>query len=413
MTIAERTTTYGEGEELKRSACGAAMTGRPAMNLNRTGKLQTGLKTRQQNTWRNPVTSKMSEMNREFTATIEGKFVGTGNDEVDDRWLRNYLKEMLNEWRNEYPNVDLPVTGNKGARILSSYIMSSAALHCRTNEDGKVSPTEADLNNVKELFEDMFETLELEKYERKQSQKEGVASAIHHGIMRNIAEAAEGKDVSLPDEKKLEKHEQLVSIIETIGEDPTKSMEDVAKEVGVTRKTVYNRLNMELELDLENHYIDTYTALEGYRDGVLEIDPIVSNGRLTHLGKKVLHKLRDDDAADTLGTASDDDDSDNDDESDGGNSDTGKDDSGSDGAVEEDSEEDTVKSEPSKDNDEPDSTFNPDEGKVSVNIEEPIPAFMGVDLNEYGPYEAGEVAELPPENAKVLEKRGAAEPVKG
>lgn len=55
------------------------------------------------------MTSKMSEMNREFTATIEGKFVGTGNDEVDDRWLRNYLKEMLDEAFGEAAFVDVNV----------------------------------------------------------------------------------------------------------------------------------------------------------------------------------------------------------------------------------------------------------------------------------------------------------------
>lgn len=100
-------------------------------------------------------------------------------------------------------------------------------------------------------------------------------------------------------------------------------MEDVAEEVGVTRKTVYNRLNMELELDLENHYIDTYTALEGYRDGVIDIDPIVTNGRLTHLGKKVLHKLRADEAVQTFGISDDDDDDDDTGDSGGASDDHG------------------------------------------------------------------------------------------
>ena len=327
-------------------------------------------------------------------------------------------KEILNQWRNEYPNVDLPVTGNKGARILSSYVMSSAALHCRTNEDGKISPTEEDLENVKELFEDMFQTLELEKYERKQAQKEGIASAIHRGIMQNIAEAAEGKEVSLPDEKKLERHENLVSIIETIGEDPTRSMEEVAKQVGVTRKTVYNRLNMELELDLENHYIDTYTALEGYRDGVIEIDPLVSNGRLTHLGKKVLHKLRDDDAVNTIGATGDDDDDDSGnkggttDNDDGDGSDSGTESRENDENDEESARRSSDQAIEDESSDESDGLDAPDE-KVPVDIKEPVPAFTGVDLNKYGPYDPGERATLPPTNAEVLRDQGKAQPANG
>lgn len=40
-----------------------------------------------------------------------------------------------------------------------------------------------------------------------------------------------------------------------------------------------------------------------------------------------------------------------------------------------------------------------------------IPEFMGTDLESYGPFESGEQAEVPPENAEILVNRGNAERV--
>lgn len=46
---------------------------------------------------------------------------------------------------------------------------------------------------------------------------------------------------------------------------------------------------------------------------------------------------------------------------------------------------------------------------VTVRTLERVPEFMGTDLEPYGPFEAGEEAEIPAENAEVLEEQGKAE----
>jgi DNA replication initiation complex subunit (GINS family) len=51
----------------------------------------------------------------------------------------------------------------------------------------------------------------------------------------------------------------------------------------------------------------------------------------------------------------------------------------------------------------------PEEGYKHVKIQSDVPEFMGTDLEAYGPFEGGDTAEVPEDNAKILENRGNAE----
>ncbi len=68
-----------------------------------------------------------------------------------------------------------------------------------------------------------------------------------------------------------------------------------------------------------------------------------------------------------------------------------------------DEEEDEA--EESEDEDE----LEDEEDEVVVKITSEVPEFMGTDLETYGPFEEGEEAEVPKENAEILINRGNAE----
>ncbi|MFB1064875.1 hypothetical protein [Natrinema sp. H-ect4] len=46
-----------------------------------------------------------------------------------------------------------------------------------------------------------------------------------------------------------------------------------------------------------------------------------------------------------------------------------------------------------------------------VRITSSVPEFRGTDLEVYGPFEEGDEAEVPKDNAEILENRGNAEQV--
>ena len=77
---------------------------------------------------------------------------------------------------------------------------------------------------------------------------------------------------------------------------------------------------------------------------------------------------------------------------------------------EEDSKEEEKESEEDKEeeNDLPD----PEDGYKIVKINSDVPEFMGTDLEAYGPFEEGDTAEVPEDNAEILENRGNAEVIK-
>ncbi|MDY6766091.1 MAG: hypothetical protein SVW77_01880 [Candidatus Nanohaloarchaea archaeon] len=50
-----------------------------------------------------------------------------------------------------------------------------------------------------------------------------------------------------------------------------------------------------------------------------------------------------------------------------------------------------------------------DDGRVTVQVQERVPEFMGTDLEPYGPFEEGDEVEVPAENADVLVQQGKAE----
>jgi DNA replication initiation complex subunit (GINS family) len=47
-----------------------------------------------------------------------------------------------------------------------------------------------------------------------------------------------------------------------------------------------------------------------------------------------------------------------------------------------------------------------------VVFKEAVPEFLGADLKTYGPFEKGDIAKLPEENAKILIEKGLAEEFK-
>jgi DNA replication initiation complex subunit (GINS family) len=53
--------------------------------------------------------------------------------------------------------------------------------------------------------------------------------------------------------------------------------------------------------------------------------------------------------------------------------------------------------------------YSPEEGYEIVEITSEVPEFMGTDLEAYGPFEEGEEAEIPEDNAEILVNRGNAE----
>ncbi len=55
---------------------------------------------------------------------------------------------------------------------------------------------------------------------------------------------------------------------------------------------------------------------------------------------------------------------------------------------------------------------DPDDGYKVVEIKSDVPEFMGTDLEAYGPFEEGDTAEVPDDNAEILENRGNAEVMK-
>jgi DNA replication initiation complex subunit (GINS family) len=54
-------------------------------------------------------------------------------------------------------------------------------------------------------------------------------------------------------------------------------------------------------------------------------------------------------------------------------------------------------------------SFDTEEGYEVVEITSDVPEFMGTDLEAYGPFEEGEQAEIPEDNAEILVNRGNAE----
>ena len=47
-----------------------------------------------------------------------------------------------------------------------------------------------------------------------------------------------------------------------------------------------------------------------------------------------------------------------------------------------------------------------EEAKVLVSFKEPLEAFVGIDMNVYGPFKSGDIVYLPKENAELLIKKG-------
>ncbi|PSH02257.1 MAG: hypothetical protein BRC26_01475 [Nanohaloarchaea archaeon QH_8_44_6] len=64
-----------------------------------------------------------------------------------------------------------------------------------------------------------------------------------------------------------------------------------------------------------------------------------------------------------------------------------------------------------KDEDLDETETSTEEGYEKVEIISEVPEFMGTDLESYGPFEEGEKAELPEENADILVNRGNAQKV--
>ena len=81
--------------------------------------------------------------------------------------------------------------------------------------------------------------------------------------------------------------------------------------------------------------------------------------------------------------------------------------------IEEDPEEDKDEKEPSDsetgDEESGETGAEAEEGYTYVKIVSEVPEFMGTDLETYGPFEEGDEAEIPDDNAEILVNRGNAE----
>jgi len=77
---------------------------------------------------------------------------------------------------------------------------------------------------------------------------------------------------------------------------------------------------------------------------------------------------------------------------------------------EEDSKEE--EKEPKDNKEEENDLPDPEDGYKIVKINSDVPEFMGTDLEAYGPFEEGDQAEVPEDNAEILENRGNAEVIK-
>ncbi|MFB6174669.1 MAG: hypothetical protein ABEJ87_01690 [Candidatus Nanohalobium sp.] len=82
-------------------------------------------------------------------------------------------------------------------------------------------------------------------------------------------------------------------------------------------------------------------------------------------------------------------------------------------ASEQDEPEEETSEEDHEDEDEKqDDLPDPEDGYKIVEINSDVPEFMGTDLEAYGPFEEGDTAEVPDDNAEILENRGNAEVIK-
>jgi DNA replication initiation complex subunit (GINS family) len=77
---------------------------------------------------------------------------------------------------------------------------------------------------------------------------------------------------------------------------------------------------------------------------------------------------------------------------------------------EEDSKEE--EKEPKDNKEEENDLPDPEDGYKIVKINSDVPEFMGTDLEAYGPFEEGDQAEVPEDNAEILKNRGNAEVIK-
>lgn len=74
--------------------------------------------------------------------------------------------------------------------------------------------------------------------------------------------------------------------------------------------------------------------------------------------------------------------------------------------------QDTEDKKETSDEGEGDDLPEPEEGYNIVKINSDVPEFMGTDLEAYGPFEDGDQAEVPEDNAEILDNRGNAEIIK-
>jgi DNA replication initiation complex subunit (GINS family) len=78
--------------------------------------------------------------------------------------------------------------------------------------------------------------------------------------------------------------------------------------------------------------------------------------------------------------------------------------------IEEEPEEDSGEEEQTESKtEESEETSEAEEGYTYVKIVSEVPEFMGTDLETYGPFEEGDEAEIPDDNAEILVNRGNAE----
>ncbi|KXB08426.1 hypothetical protein AKJ56_01345 [candidate division MSBL1 archaeon SCGC-AAA382N08] len=164
------------------------------------------------------------------------------NSTVIDNGVLSKVRKVLEDWRNKYKFSDLMIFSPKGFDIFYSFIVASAYLHHRVEND-KVRVTEEDVEYIEELFENYFENIALGEYEEMRG--------------KELLFAEELVDQLTANQKKL-----LKSLSEG-----SKPRSEVAEELAVAPESVSRMLHQQTKYDstTNERYYSGAELVEGKR----------------------------------------------------------------------------------------------------------------------------------------------------
>ena len=151
------------------------------------------------------------------------------------------------------------------------YVFATAALFFRFDSEGNLTPTKEDLDYTKAVFDDMLQSLEVEKEKVEELKNEALAKSILN---------------SLNSEQK--------ELLESLAENGTVRRLCLVKDI--SRGTFYNRFKDNFDLLIpvgSSDVIVSYNCFEGYKDVglIVTVPPIIASG-LTEFGLSVVSTYR-------------------------------------------------------------------------------------------------------------------------